>query len=185
MMVVVAGVAGSGKTTVGQELARRLGWTFADGDEFHPPANVAKMSVGVPLTDADRWPWLRAMASWMNERAAAGESAVVACSALKRSYRDLLLSGPAKARMVFLVVPHDADAARLGTRRGHFFPRQLLDSQYADLELPQPPEPVQLVPATGTPGQTAARIIQLLGLSPGGADHADQPGGPDQPTTAS
>jgi gluconokinase len=168
MIVVVAGVAGSGKTTAGQALARRLGWIFADGDKFHPPASVAKMSGGVPLTDADRWPWLQAIAAWMTERAAAGESAVVACSALKRSYRDLLLSGPAQARMVFLVVPHDADAVRLGTRHGHFFPGKLLASQYADLELPRPPEPVPLVPATGTPAQTAEQIIELLHLAPGG-----------------
>jgi gluconokinase len=166
MIVVVAGVAGSGKTTVGQLLASRLGCEFADGDRFHPPANVAKMHAGVPLTDDDRWPWLRAIVAWMDERAAAGESAVVACSALKRRYRELLLSGSAHPRMVFLVVPHDTDAARLTARHGHFFPAQLLDSQFADLELPQPPEPVLLVPASGTAGHTVTEILRLLGHAP-------------------
>ncbi len=171
MIVVVAGVAGSGKTTIGKLLAGRLGCEFADGDSFHPAANVAKMEAGVPLTDADRWPWLRAIVAWMDQEAAAGRSAVVACSALKRRYRELLLSGSAHARMVFLVIPHDADAARLTGRQGHFFPAQLLNSQFADLELPQPPEPVLLVPATGTPGQTTTEILRLLtpaGSGPGG-----------------
>lgn len=163
MIVVVAGVAGSGKTTIGELLAGRLGCEFADGDSFHPPANVAKMHAGVPLTDDDRWPWLRAIVTWMDEQAAAGSSAVVACSALKRRYRDLLLSGSARPRMVFLVIPHDADVARLTARHGHFFPAQLLDSQFADLELPQPPEQVLLVPATGGPEQTTSEILRLLG----------------------
>jgi gluconokinase len=165
MIVVLGGVAGSGKTTVGEVLAGRLGWEFADADAFHPAANIAKMHAGTPLTDADRRPWLQAIGAWMDERAAAGESAVVACSALKRSYRDLLMDHRPAARMVFLVVPHDADAARLGARRGHFFPEQLLDSQFADLEPPQPSEPVQLVPATGTPDEIAAEIIRLLGIA--------------------
>lgn len=166
MIVVVAGVAGSGKTTVGQLLAARLGWVFADADQFHPAANIAKMRAQVPLTDADRWPWLRAIVAWMDERAAAGESAVVACSALKRSYRELLLSAPA-ARMVFLIVPHDADEARLSSRPGHFFPKQLLDSQFADLELPGPPEPVLLVATTATAEQTTDEVIRQLGLAAG------------------
>src|ERR1700729_1668009 len=93
MIVIVAGVSGSGKTTVGAMLAGRLGWRFADADDFHPAANVEKMRAGIPLTDADRWPWLRSVAAWMDERIARGEQAVLACSALKRSYRDLLLGG--------------------------------------------------------------------------------------------
>ena len=164
MIVVMAGVAGSGKTTVGELLAARLGWAFADGDEFHPPANVAKMHAGVPLTDADRWPWLRAIAAWMAQRAAAGESAVVACSALKRGYRELLLSATPAARMVFLTIPLDADEERLSERHGHFFPEKLLDSQFAVLELPAPPEPVLVVPATGTADQVTQHIMQLLDL---------------------
>jgi gluconokinase len=164
MILIVAGVAGSGKTTVGELLARRLGWVFADGDSFHPPQNVAKMHAGVPLTDDDRWPWLRAIVAWMDERAAAGESAIVACSALKRRYRELLMSGEAQTRLVFLVIPHDGDEARIGARHGHFFPQQLLDSQYATLELPDPAtEPgVFLISATGTPDQTADDIIRTV-----------------------
>jgi gluconokinase len=169
MILVVAGVAGSGKTTIGQLMADRLHCEFADGDAFHPAANIEKMQAGTPLTDEDRWPWLRAIVSWMDARAAAGESAVVACSALRRAYREVLLSGSAGARMVFLVVPLGADEARLAHRAGHFFPQALLESQFAALELPQPPEPVSLVEAVGTPEQTADRVMEALGLRPGGA----------------
>jgi gluconokinase len=163
MMLVVAGVAGCGKTTIGQLVAARLHCEFADGDSFHPPANIAKMHAGEPLTDDDRWPWLRAIVAWMDERAAAGESAVVACSALKRAYRDVLRSGSARARIVFLTVPLDADEARLAHRAGHFFPQALLESQFAVLELPEPPEPVALVSASGTPEQTADLVMELIG----------------------
>jgi gluconokinase len=169
MLLIVAGVAGSGKTTIGRLMAGRLHCDFADGDAFHPAANIEKMHAGIPLTDDDRWPWLGAIVAWMDERAAAGESAVVACSALKRAYREVLLSGSAEARMVFLVVPLGADEARVAHRAGHFFPSALLESQFAALELPQPPEPVQLVPAVGTPEQTADRVMEVLGLRPSGA----------------
>lgn len=162
VIVVVAGVAGSGKTTVGKLVAARLHCVFADGDDFHPVANVAKMHAGIPLTDDDRWPWLRAIASWMDERAAAGGSAVVACSVLRRAYREVLLTARARPRMMFLVVPHDICAARLAARHGHFFGADLLDSQFATLELPRPPEPVDLVPATGSPDETADDVVALL-----------------------
>jgi gluconokinase len=165
MIIMVAGIAGSGKTTIGQVLAAELGWAFADADSLHPPANIAKMRAGVPLTDADRWPWLRAIATWMDERIAAGEPAVVACSALKRSYRDELLAGRDQARMVFLTVGHDEDEARLLARHGHFFPESLLSSQFADLELPGPAERVLVLANRGTPEQTVAEIIRLLALS--------------------
>lgn len=164
MILVVAGVAGSGKTTVGKILAQRLRCVFADGDDFHTPECVAKMHAGIPLTDDDRWPWLQKITDWMDERAAAGESAVVACSALKRAYRDRLLSGSAGARMAFLVVRRDADAGRLSSRPGHFFPSELLDSQFAALELPQPPEQVPLVPSADTPAHTADAVERALGL---------------------
>jgi gluconokinase len=98
MIVIVAGVSGSGKTTVGALLAGRLGWRFADADDFHPAANVAKMRAGVPLTDEDRWPWLRTIAAWMDQRIAGNDPAVITCSALKRSYRDLLLDGRPRSR---------------------------------------------------------------------------------------
>jgi gluconokinase len=164
MIVIVAGIAGSGKTTVGERLASRMGCEFADGDRFHSPAAVAKMHDGVPLTDDDRWPWLDAIGAWIDHEDAAGKSAVVACSALKRSYRQRLLTGRPELRMFFLIVEHDADEARLTTRRGHFFPEKLLDSQFATLELPEPSEGVTLVPTTGTPDQTADEILRDLGL---------------------
>jgi carbohydrate kinase (thermoresistant glucokinase family) len=165
MIVMVAGISGSGKTTVGELLASRLGWEFADGDTFHPAANVAKMHAGVPLTDDDRWPWLQAIGTWIDEQDAAGRSAVVACSALKRSYRQRLLAGRPEIRMFFLVISHEADEARLTTRHGHFFPGKLLDSQFAALEMPEPSEGVALIPATGTPEQAVDEILRDLKLA--------------------
>jgi len=140
MIVVVAGVSGSGKTTVGTLLAERLGWIFADGDGFHPAASVARMRAGLPLTDADRDPWLAAIAAWMDQQIAAGRSAVIACSALRRAYRARLLGGRPAARMVFLLISRDEGETRLTTRPGHFFPAALLDSQLETLEPPQPDE---------------------------------------------
>jgi gluconokinase len=177
MIVIVAGVSGSGKSTVGALLAGRLGWRFADADEFHPAANVEKMRAGVPLTDEDRWPWLRAIGAWMDERIAAGQQAVVACSALKRSYRDLLLAGRPQARMVFLTPDREVLTRRLAARHGHFFPEQLLGSQFADLQPPGPDEAgpdervVSVVPA-GDPQATADAIIAVL--FPQGGDHEAQ-----------
>jgi len=165
--VVLSGVSGSGKTTVGESLARRLAWPFTDGDSLHPAANIAKMRAGVPLTDEDRWPWLAAVAAVIDERIAAGQSAVVACSALKRSYRDLLLAGRPAVRMVFLDVDRDLLAARLAARHGHFFRADLLASQLADLENPQPAERILVLPAVGTPEQIAQQIISRLQLASG------------------
>ena len=167
MIVVLSGVPGSGKTTVGESLARRLAWPFTDGDSLHPAANIAKMRAGVPLTDEDRWPWLAAVAAVIDERIAAGQSAVVACSALKRSYRDLLLAGRPAVRMVFLDVDRDLLAARLAARHGHFFRADLLASQLADLENPQPAERILVLPAVGTPEQIAQQIISRLQLASG------------------
>jgi len=177
MIVIVAGVSGSGKSTVGALLAGRLGWRFDDADEFHPAANVQKMRAGVPLTDEDRWPWLRAIATWMDERIAAGEQAVVTCSALKRSYRDVLLTGRPQARMVFLTPDREVVARRLAARHGHFFPEQLLGSQLADLEPPAPDEttraePVLTVVPAGDPPATVDAIIAVL--FPQGGDHEAQ-----------
>jgi len=177
MIVIVAGVSGSGKSTIGALLAGRLGWRFADADGFHPAANVEKMRAGVPLTDEDRWPWLRAIAAWMDERIAAGEQAVVTCSALKRSYRDLLLEGRPQARMVFLTPDREVLARRLAARHGHFFPEQLLGTQFADLEPPAPDEtaraePVLTIGPAGDPQATAGAIIAVL--FPQGGDHEAQ-----------
>jgi gluconokinase len=162
VIVIVAGVSGSGKTTVGALLAGRLGWRFADGDELHPAANVAKMRAGIPLTDTDRRPWLRAIAAWMDERIDRGEDTVVACSALKRSYRDLLLDGRPAARMVFLAPDREVLARRLAARHGHFFPEQLLSSQFDALEPPAPDERVLTVVPADDPAATVTQIMALI-----------------------
>jgi gluconokinase len=138
--LVVMGVSGSGKSTIAEQLAARLGWRYVDGDLFHPPANVAKMSAGHPLTDEDRWPWLRAIAAEIDRLAAAGTRAVVACSALKHAYRDILVHGRDDVRIVFLDGAKDLIAKRLAARKGHFMPPGLLDSQFKTLEPPQPSE---------------------------------------------
>ncbi len=164
MIVVVAGVAGSGKTTVGELLAARLRWQFADADSFHPPANVAKMRAGVPLTDADRRPWLAAIVSWLADRSAAGQSAVVTCSALKRSYRDALLAAGRDVAMVFLVITEAQDERRVAGRQGHFFPGALVASQFAALEPPAADERVLQIPVGRPAGEVVDEIIERLGL---------------------
>jgi gluconokinase len=165
MIVVVAGVSGSGKTTVGAMLAGRLGWAFADGDSFHPAANIARMQAGMPLTDADREPWLAAIAAWTDARIAAGESAVVACSALKRAYRHALVHGRPEIRIAFLQIDRDAGARRLTARHGHFFPAELLHSQFADLEPPLPSEGILVVSAEAEPTAIVEEIIRGLNLA--------------------
>ncbi len=165
MIVIVAGVSGSGKTTVGALLAGRLGWPFTDGDMLHPDANVAKMERGEPLTDADRMPWLRAIAAAMDERISAGERAVIACSALKRRYREMLLAGRPAARIAFLEIDRDVAARRLASRHGHFFDPDLLDSQFADLELPEAGEhSVVVVPVRDSAEETVAEVVRKLPL---------------------
>jgi gluconokinase len=166
MIVILAGVAGSGKSVVGTVLATRLGWVFEDTDALHSAADIAKMLSGVPLTDADRWPWLHAVASWMDQRIAAGESAVVACSALKRSYRDFLRQNRPAVEIVLLEVDQATLMTRLTARRGHFFPARLLQSQLADLEPPARGEDVLVVGPAGTPAATAQEIITRLNLTP-------------------
>jgi gluconokinase len=165
MIVLVGGVAGSGKTTVGALLADRLHWRFADADAFHPQANIAKMRSGIPLTDADRAPWLDAITAWMDERTAAGESAVAGCSALKRSYRDQLLTGRPEARLAFLEISRELAHARLAARHGHFFTVALLDSQFAELEPPEETEQLIVLDGADPPDRLAAEIIDHLGLA--------------------
>jgi gluconokinase len=166
MIVVLAGVAGSGKTAVGKVLAARLGWAFEDTDALHSPTDLAKMHSGVPLTDADRWPWLEVVAAWLDERIAAGTPAVVACSVLKRSYRAFLYRGRQAVQIVVLEADSATLAARLIARRGHFFPAKLLQSQLADLEMPDHDERTLVVPAVRSPAETADEIIRRLGLTP-------------------
>src|SRR6266568_1821511 len=160
MIVVLAGVSGSGKSAVGTVLAARLGWAYEDTDALHSPADIAKMRSGVPLTDADRWPWLATVAAWMDQRIAAGESAVVACSALKRSYREYLYRGRPAVRIVLLVADPETLTARLTARRGHFFPARLLQSQLADLQMPDDAERTFAVLAVRSPAETADEIIR-------------------------
>jgi carbohydrate kinase (thermoresistant glucokinase family) len=167
MIVLVGGVAGSGKTTVGVLLADMLHWRFADADAFHSPANIAKMRSGVPLTDADRKPWLDAITTWMDERIAAGESAVAGCSALKQRYRDLLLSGRPEARMAFLELGRELAHARLVARHGHFFTAALMDSQFAELEPPQESPQLIVLDAAKPPSQLVVEIMARLGLVAG------------------
>ena len=131
-LVTVMGVSGSGKTTVGAALAQRLHVPFADGDDFHPAENVAKMSAGIPLTDADRLPWLRALAAWLREHSATG--GVLSCSALRRSYRDILREGASTVRFVHLDGSPEVVARRVAGRPGHFMPATLVESQFATLE---------------------------------------------------
>jgi gluconokinase len=134
------GVSGSGKSTIATALAERLSWTFEDGDRFHPASNVAKMHAGHPLTDEDRWPWLEAIADEIGRVCEARGQVVIACSALKRAYRDVLLRGRNDVRFVFLDGNQALIADRLARRKGHFMPPGLLDSQFKTLEPPQADE---------------------------------------------
>lgn len=161
-VLVVMGVSGSGKTTIGALLAGRLGWQFADGDDFHPPANVAKMQGGVPLTDADCWPWLHAIAAWIAERRHAGGHGVVACSALKRRYRAVLLDGGPAVRLIYLKGQPELIGRRVAARHGHFMPESLLLSQFEALEEPGPDEAAIVVEVVGDPGEIVDRIVARL-----------------------
>ena len=132
--IIVMGVSGSGKSTIGALLAERLGWPFADADGFHPPENVAKMAAGTPLTDADRWPWLDAIAAHIGAARQAGQPVVVACSALRRAYRDRLRAGHGDLLFLHLSGAPEVIAARQAARQGHFMPPSLMASQFATLE---------------------------------------------------
>ena len=132
--IIVMGVSGSGKSTIGALLAERLGWPFADADGFHPPENVAKMAAGTPLTDADRWPWLDAIAAHIGAARQAGQPVVVACSALRRAYRERLRAGHGDLLFLHLSGAPEVIAARQAARQGHFMPPSLMASQFATLE---------------------------------------------------
>jgi len=140
MVIVLMGVSGSGKTTVGTRLADALDWTFADADDFHPEANVDKMRRGEPLTDADRWPWLRAIRDYVRTRLANEDPAVVTCSALKAAYRDVLFDEVDGAELVYLRGSYDLIRKRLEARTDHFFDADMLDSQFEALEPPSDDE---------------------------------------------
>jgi gluconokinase len=159
-ILVVMGVAGTGKSTVAGMLAGRLNWALEEGDDLHPAANVAKMSAGIPLNDEDRWPWLDAIAAWINNQTIRGEPGIVTCSALKRSYRDRL-RGP-NVIFVFLNGSREVIEARLTSRLHHFMPPGLLDSQLATLEPPGPDENVLVVNLAGTPEEEVAEVLHSL-----------------------
>jgi gluconokinase len=162
-VIVVMGVAGSGKSTIAAELARRLGWRFAEGDAFHPPTNVEKMRTGVALTDADRWPWLDAIAAWIDETRQAGERCVVACSALKRAYRERIAGSRGDVRFVYLQGAYDTVARRMASRTGHYMPLALLRSQYQTLEEPGTDENPIVLSIERPPAELASRILEALG----------------------
>ncbi len=164
MVVIVMGVSGSGKTTVGERLAQRLDWEFRDGDGFHPAANVDKMRSGQPLTDEDRKPWLGAVATYMRATQTAGRSAVIACSALKEIHRNWLLKGEPWVRFVHLHGPKELIAGRMKARTGHFMPVTLLDSQFVTLEMPADVLPLDIA---RTPEELVADILAGLRLPAG------------------
>lgn len=162
--VIVMGVSGAGKTTIGQALARRLSWPFLDADDLHSAANVAKMKRGEPLTDADRGPWLDAVQAHIADALGRSTSIVVACSALRHAYRDHLAGGDTRVLFVHLDAPHDVLAARLASRRGHFAAPSLLDSQLASLE--PPGDDAVVVDATRPPDEIVAGIVARLPTTP-------------------
>ena len=155
MIVLVMGVSGSGKTTIGRPLAERLGWRFIDADDYHPPENVAKMAAGVPLEDADRWPWLERLNELLREE----RNAIIACSALKESYRQRLLAGIKDARVVYLHAEKKLIASRVKARKHRYMPASLLDSQFAALE---PPRGAIDIDVAADPEACVERIISSL-----------------------
>jgi gluconokinase len=163
-ILVVMGVSGSGKTTIGTLLAKRLGWPFRDADEFHPKANIEKMKNGVPLTDEDRWPWLEAIAAWIDEERARGAHAIVTSSALKRSYRAIIVDDRKDVRLIYLKGDKALLESRLAKRHGHFMPPSLLQSQFDDLEEPQPDEHPLIVSVEATPEAIVEEILDRLAL---------------------
>ncbi|HYO74534.1 MAG TPA: gluconokinase [Archangium sp.] len=160
MVIIVMGVSGSGKTTVGLRLAAALGYRFRDADEFHPPGNIAKMTAGIPLTDEDRAPWLAVLRELLHDTLAAGDSLVLACSALKRTYRAGLTVDAARQRWVYLRASRELIAERLKARTGHYMPAALLDSQLAALEVP---EDALVLEATADPDTLVATVLEELG----------------------
>jgi gluconokinase len=167
--LVVMGVSGVGKTSVAAEIVARTGWAFVEGDDLHPEANRAKMASGVPLDDDDRWPWLRRVAAWIGEQEAAGRDGVVTCSALKRSYRDLLRAGHPSVRFVHLLAPPDLIKGRVDARRGHYMPPSLLASQLATLQPLEPDEPGFGVRTDRSPAEVADDVMRQLAADTGGA----------------
>lgn len=167
--LIVMGVSGSGKSTIADGLAERLGWRSEDGDRFHPASNIAKMRAGHPLTDEDRWPWLQAIADEIDRVCEAGERAVIACSALKRTYRNVLVHGRSDVRIIYLDGSQALIADRLAKRKGHFMPAGLLDSQFKTLEPPTRDENPLTVSIDASAEAIVDDIVRQLGIDPAGA----------------
>jgi ribose 5-phosphate isomerase A len=164
-VLVVMGVSGSGKTTVAEELAARLGWAFQEGDELHPAANVAKMRAGIALTDEDRAPWLDRVAAWIDRQRAGRQPGIITCSALRKTYRQRIVGDRPEVRLVYLRGGHDLVAKHLAGRAGHFMPGSLLQSQIDTLEEPEADEDPLTIDVDRAADQIADEIIRLLGAS--------------------
>jgi gluconokinase len=165
--IVVMGVSGSGKSTVAAGLVEQLGWEFAEGDDFHPKVNVEKMRSGQPLDDDDRWPWLRTLADWIGEHEQAGTSVIVTCSALKRSYRDLLGDGHPSVWFAHVTADRELLRGRVENRPGHYMPSSLLDSQLATLQPLEDDEPGASISGAGAPEDVVAKLLTALGAERG------------------
>ena len=161
-VLVVMGVSGSGKTTIGKMLADRFGWAFEEGDLLHPEANVAKMHAGIPLTDKDREPWLEAVRLWIDKQREQGKPGIIACSALKRAYRDFLRQNRNEVHLIYLRGSRELIAQRLARRRGHFMPAKLLESQFAALQEPKDDEVAIIAGDALPPGAIVDEIISQL-----------------------
>jgi carbohydrate kinase (thermoresistant glucokinase family) len=163
-VLVVMGVSGCGKSTIASMLAHRLHWIYEDGDWLHPKSNIEKMHHGEPLNDEDRWPWLHAIADWIDATRQAGNHGVVACSALKRAYRDILVGGRRDVRIVYLKGDQDLIARRIAARADHFMPPDLLDSQFKALEEPKADEHPLVVSIVPHPREIVETIVKKLGI---------------------
>lgn len=163
-VIVVMGVASSGKTSLGERLAEKLGWPFRDADSFHPPENVAKMSSGIPLTDEDRKPWLAAIAAWIDELRATGGNGIVTCSALKKAYRDVIVGKRTDVALVYLKGSRELIGERMAARQHHFMPPALLDSQFATLEEPGADEKPLIVQVEASREAIVEQVVRELRL---------------------
>ncbi|MDT7949967.1 MAG: gluconokinase [Acetobacteraceae bacterium] len=161
-VLVVMGVSGSGKTTVAALLAGRLGWELGDADDWHSPASVRKMHGGTPLSDEDRWPWLRSIAAWIDATRVTGQHAVLACSALKRAYRDILIGDRADVRLVYLRGEEQLIERRQGARLNHYMPASLVHSQFEALEVPGQDEHPLVVDVVPPAREIVGKIIGFL-----------------------
>jgi gluconokinase len=163
-VIVVMGVASSGKTSLGERLAERLDWPFRDADSFHPPANVEKMSAGTPLTDEDRKPWLAAIAAWIDDLRTTGKNGIVTCSALKKVYREVIVGGRPDVALVYLKGSRELIGQRMAARQHHFMPPALLDSQFATLEEPGTDENPLVVQVEASKDAIVEQVVRELRL---------------------